>query len=149
MGTSRSRRARKTRFIFILIFNLYWIKKFICIAVTTSKWDFFDEYHSDKNSNDDSIDGKELQEIEDNKNSNIEKNNEISQQQQPESLSTETLLTELNEEKRQILREIVVQAVKYQDDLESGRIERNSNMTVHQQIENHRNYLLKKVKFYF
>ena len=53
---------------------------------------------------------------------------------------------QLSEDKRQILREIEVQAVKYQDDIETGRVERNPATNVQQQVEDYRNFLLKKVR---
>ena len=37
---------------------------------------------------------------------------------------------ELSEDKRQMLREIESQAIKYMDDLESGRVQRNQNQTI-------------------
>jgi hypothetical protein len=52
---------------------------------------------------------------------------------------------ELNEEKRQMLRDIEVKAVKYMDDLESGRIEPKKNMSIQQQVDIFRHNLFRDV----
>ena len=119
-------------------------------AVTTSKWDFFDDYQSDNNS-------KENNDVDENNGEEKEIQEEIKEIEK-EQLSSYTNTLEsslyqqyndqkeqLSEDKRQILREIEVQAVKYQDDIEAGRVERNSSVNVQQQVEDYRNYMLKKV----
>lgn len=55
---------------------------------------------------------------------------------------------QLSEEKRQILREIEVQAVKYQDELESGRAERNNSISIQQQVDSYRHHLFRKVSLF-
>ncbi|OUC39512.1 hypothetical protein D917_05242 [Trichinella nativa] len=51
---------------------------------------------------------------------------------------------ELSEYERQQLRELEVKVVTYQDALESGSIALQEGMTIAEQVNNYRNYLLKK-----
>ncbi|KRZ69208.1 U2 snRNP-associated SURP motif-containing protein [Trichinella papuae] len=52
---------------------------------------------------------------------------------------------ELSEHERQQLRELEVKVVTYQDALESGNIALQEGMTIAEQVNNYRDYLLKKV----
>jgi U2-associated protein SR140 len=103
-------------------------------AVTTSKWDFFDEY----NSNDSEPKTKEQEE---------------SKKQQHQDFINETkqLFNQLQEEKeqlscekRQFLRDIEIKAVEYQDELETGKAERNKDISIKEQVESYRHYLFRK-----
>lgn len=112
-------------------------------AITTSKWDFFDESQTDaksqaltglkeygsgeeegKNSDDEDIDGKPMDEEE-----------EI----------VEYKLDSLDEEKRKKLREIELEVLKYIDDLESGKIAKDPHQSIQAQAESYRSKLIKLV----
>ncbi|XP_030636945.1 U2 snRNP-associated SURP motif-containing protein [Chanos chanos] len=51
---------------------------------------------------------------------------------------------ELSESKRTRLRELEVKVMKFQDELESGKRQRRSSMTLQQQVQHYRNKLLQK-----
>lgn len=112
-------------------------------AITTSKWDFFDESQTDtkaqpisslnvygsadeqnNSSNDEDIDGKPMDE-----------DDEI----------IENKIDILDEEKRKKLREIELKVLKYIDDVESGKIDKEPNQTIQTQAENFRVKLIKEV----
>ncbi|VDO97149.1 unnamed protein product [Soboliphyme baturini] len=52
---------------------------------------------------------------------------------------------EISERRRQQLREIEVKVVRFQDDLESGAIKRNKNLTLSDEVQRYREKLLQKV----
>uniref|UniRef100_A0A8C4CS87 U2 snRNP-associated SURP motif-containing protein n=1 Tax=Denticeps clupeoides TaxID=299321 RepID=A0A8C4CS87_9TELE len=56
---------------------------------------------------------------------------------------------ELSESKRSQLRELEVKVMKFQDELESGKRARKSEMTVQQQVQHYRNKLLQKVRTHY
>uniref|UniRef100_A0A3Q3A9A9 Zgc:163098 n=1 Tax=Kryptolebias marmoratus TaxID=37003 RepID=A0A3Q3A9A9_KRYMA len=51
---------------------------------------------------------------------------------------------QMSEGKRKRLRELEVKVMKYQDELESGKRQRKSGMSIQQQVEHYRNKLLQK-----
>uniref|UniRef100_A0A3P8RP72 Zgc:163098 n=1 Tax=Amphiprion percula TaxID=161767 RepID=A0A3P8RP72_AMPPE len=51
---------------------------------------------------------------------------------------------QMSESKRKRLRELEVKVMKIQDELESGKRQRKSGMSIHQQVEHYRNKLLQK-----
>uniref|UniRef100_A0A672ZA69 Zgc:163098 n=1 Tax=Sphaeramia orbicularis TaxID=375764 RepID=A0A672ZA69_9TELE len=52
---------------------------------------------------------------------------------------------QMSESKRKRLRELEVKVMKVQDELESGKRQRKSGMSIHQQVEHYRNKLLQRV----
>lgn len=113
-------------------------------AITTSKWDFFDENQTDvkaqvisglsvygsgdeqnNSSYDEDIDGKPMDE---------------------EDEIIDTKIDSLDEEKRKKLREIELKVLKYIDDVESGKIDKEPNQSIQTQAENYRVKLIKEVK---
>ena len=54
-----------------------------------------------------------------------------------------------NEDRRGKLRDIELKVVRYQDDLEAGYQSRVSGMTVSEQVQQYREHLLRKVRFFF
>jgi hypothetical protein len=89
-------------------------------------------------------------------NENCSNDNSYNQNEQQSYMDTVALYQqyteqkkELSEEKRQMLRDIEVKAVKYMDDLESGRVESKSNLTIQQQVDKYRHKLFRDVNCFF
>ena len=128
-------------------------------AITTSKWDYFEDYQSDKSENDNSQDSiPNQQQSKDNSNSKSSSNENMPNDQQDQQNYQESAALykqyndqkkELNEEKRQMLRDIEVKAVKFMDDLESGRVESKQNMSIQQQVDIYRHTLFRDVSKLF
>lgn len=134
-------------------------------AVTTSKWDFFDEtqnndestlnksgtltnltsYGIDEDDDEDSNNNKEdKSENEDDFDDDID-GKPMDDEEEFLSTPVNNNSNTLDEEKRKILREIEVKTVKYIDDLENGKIQLEPNKTIQQQAESYRDDLLKMV----
>ena len=109
---------------------------------TASKWEQFDKSAAIFVDDDDDIDGKPMDEpdyfesLADTRKESKPVENALSTQQQKQILS------------REVLREIELKVVKYQDDLEvnvrSGRLKINPTETIAQMVEKYRKELLKK-----
>lgn len=102
-------------------------------AVTTSKWELFDEEEGGKGEEgelDEDVDGVPMEE-------DFARN-----------ILSNSRGNEVSEEKRQRLREIEVKVMKYADELESGRRPTKSGMSVHDQVEQYRQKLLDKERKY-
>ncbi|KAJ0022874.1 hypothetical protein NQD34_015008 [Periophthalmus magnuspinnatus] len=90
-------------------------------AVTTSKWEIFEQPEGMKKNGDDSED--------------------------PQSYSNPTrddMDYKMNEEKRSKLREIEVKVMKFQDELESGKRPKKAGQSIQEQVEHYRDKLLQK-----
>uniref|UniRef100_A0A4W6D303 U2 snRNP-associated SURP motif-containing protein n=1 Tax=Lates calcarifer TaxID=8187 RepID=A0A4W6D303_LATCA len=104
-------------------------------AVTTSKWEIFEQPEETKKDEDDSDDDDRSPRSEDNQNySNpIRDDSDI-----------KAKMSEMNEEKRTKLREIEVKVMKFQDELESGKRPKKPGQSIQEQVEHYRDKLLQK-----
>uniref|UniRef100_A0A4W6D3G7 U2 snRNP-associated SURP motif-containing protein n=1 Tax=Lates calcarifer TaxID=8187 RepID=A0A4W6D3G7_LATCA len=95
-------------------------------AVTTSKWEIFEQPEETKKDEDDSDDDDRSPRSEDNQNySNpIRDDSDI-----------KAKMSEMNEEKRTKLREIEVKVMKFQDELESGKRPKKPGQSIQEQVE--------------
>lgn len=104
-------------------------------AVTTSKWEIFEQPDDMKKNEDDS-----------------DANEKSPRTEDPQSFSNPTRddpdvkvkMSEMNEEKRTKLREIEVKVMKFQDELESGKRPKKSGQSIQEQVEHYRDKLLQK-----
>ncbi|XP_029553637.1 U2 snRNP-associated SURP motif-containing protein isoform X3 [Salmo trutta] len=105
-------------------------------AVTTSKWEIFEQPEEKKDEDDSDDDTKS------------------SRSEEPPSypnpirddLDSKTKHSEMNEDRRTKLREIEVKVMKFQDELESGKRPKKSGQSLQEQVENYREKLLQKEK---
>ncbi|XP_071184110.1 U2 snRNP-associated SURP motif-containing protein-like isoform X2 [Salvelinus alpinus] len=107
-------------------------------AVTTSKWEIFEQPEEEKKGEDDSDD-------EDTKSSRSEEPPSYSNPIR-DDLDTKTKHSEMNEDRRTKLREIEVKVMKFQDELESGKRPKKSGQSLQEQVEHYRDKLLHKEK---
>ncbi|XP_029955964.1 U2 snRNP-associated SURP motif-containing protein isoform X2 [Salarias fasciatus] len=105
-------------------------------AVTTSKWEIFEQPEETKKDDDDSDDDNRSPRSDDQSYSNPMRDDS--------DMKTKT--SELNEEKRTKLREIEVKVMKFQDELESGKRPKKSGQSIQEQVEHYRDKLLQKEK---
>ncbi|KAM4718662.1 U2 snRNP-associated SURP motif-containing protein isoform 3-T3 [Anableps anableps] len=106
-------------------------------AVTTSKWEIFEQPEEAKKGEADSDDEDRSPRSEDNQSySNpIRDDSDI-----------KAKMSEMNEEKRTKLREIEVKVMKFQDELESGKRPKKPGQSIQEQVEHYRDKLLQKEK---
>uniref|UniRef100_A0A665X981 U2 snRNP-associated SURP motif-containing protein n=1 Tax=Echeneis naucrates TaxID=173247 RepID=A0A665X981_ECHNA len=97
-------------------------------AVTTSKWEIFEQPEETKNPRSDD---------------NQSYSNPIR-----DDSDVKTKMSEMNEEKRTKLREIEVKVMKFQDELESGKRPKKPGQSIQEQVEHYRDRLLQKVMNY-
>uniref|UniRef100_A0A667YXL5 U2 snRNP-associated SURP motif-containing protein n=1 Tax=Myripristis murdjan TaxID=586833 RepID=A0A667YXL5_9TELE len=105
-------------------------------AVTTSKWEIFEQPEETKKDEEESDDDDKSPRSED-----------------PQSYSNpirddtdvKAKISEMNEEKRTKLREIEVKVMKFQDELESGKRPKKPGQSIQEQVEHYRDKLLQKV----
>ncbi|KAM9332471.1 U2 snRNP-associated SURP motif-containing protein isoform 3-T3 [Pholidichthys leucotaenia] len=106
-------------------------------AVTTSKWEIFEQPEESKKKEDDSEDEDRSPHSEDNQSySNPIKDDS----------DFKSKMSEMNEEKRTKLREIEVKVMKFQDELESGKRPKKPGQSIQEQVEHYRDKLLQKEK---
>ncbi|XP_029934591.1 U2 snRNP-associated SURP motif-containing protein isoform X3 [Myripristis murdjan] len=106
-------------------------------AVTTSKWEIFEQPEETKKDEEESDDDDKSPRSED-----------------PQSYSNpirddtdvKAKISEMNEEKRTKLREIEVKVMKFQDELESGKRPKKPGQSIQEQVEHYRDKLLQKEK---
>ncbi|CAF0807648.1 unnamed protein product [Rotaria sordida] len=121
------------------------------IAVTVSKWDFDQEStikgneslyedlaETSRTSSDNNNNTNNDEYI---RNSSSSSTHNVDNTIAPDSLST----SDTSEERRQKLRDIEIQVLKYTDELESGRLERAYGLSLAEEIEIYRQNLLKKL----
>uniref|UniRef100_A0A673ZN07 U2 snRNP-associated SURP domain containing n=1 Tax=Salmo trutta TaxID=8032 RepID=A0A673ZN07_SALTR len=106
-------------------------------AVTTSKWEIFEQPEEEKKDEDNSDD-------EDTKSSRSEEPPSYSNPIR-DDLDSKTKHSEMNEDRRTKLREIEVKVMKFQDELESGKRPKKSGQSLQEQVEHYRDKLLHKV----
>uniref|UniRef100_A0A8K9Y7I0 U2 snRNP-associated SURP motif-containing protein n=1 Tax=Oncorhynchus mykiss TaxID=8022 RepID=A0A8K9Y7I0_ONCMY len=106
-------------------------------AVTTSKWEIFEQPEEENKDEDDSDD-------EDTKSSRSEEPPSYSNPIR-DDLDSKTKHSEMNEDRRTKLREIEVKVMKFQDELESGKRPKKSGQSLQEQVEHYRDKLLHKV----
>ncbi|XP_068160489.1 U2 snRNP-associated SURP motif-containing protein isoform X1 [Antennarius striatus] len=106
-------------------------------AVTTSKWEIFEQPEETKKNDEDSDDDDRSPRSEDNQSffNPIRDDSDI-----------KTKMSEMNEEKRSKLREIEVKVMKFQDELESGKRPKKHGQSIQEQVEHYRDKLLQKEK---
>uniref|UniRef100_A0A7N6AX51 U2 snRNP-associated SURP domain containing n=1 Tax=Anabas testudineus TaxID=64144 RepID=A0A7N6AX51_ANATE len=105
-------------------------------AVTTSKWEMFEQPEEPKKNEEDSDDDDRSPCSED-----------IQSYSNPirEDSDIKSKMSEMNEEKRSKLREIEVKVMKFQDELESGKRPKKPGQSIQEQVEHYRDKLLQKV----
>ncbi|XP_026147896.1 U2 snRNP-associated SURP motif-containing protein isoform X3 [Mastacembelus armatus] len=106
-------------------------------AVTTSKWEIFEQPEETKKNEGDSDD--------DDRSPSLEDNQSYSNPIRDES-DVKAKMSEMNEEKRTKLREIEVKVMKFQDELESGKRPKKLGQSIQEQVEHYRDKLLQKEK---
>ncbi|XP_026219583.1 U2 snRNP-associated SURP motif-containing protein isoform X2 [Anabas testudineus] len=106
-------------------------------AVTTSKWEMFEQPEEPKKNEEDSDDDDRSPCSED-----------IQSYSNPirEDSDIKSKMSEMNEEKRSKLREIEVKVMKFQDELESGKRPKKPGQSIQEQVEHYRDKLLQKEK---
>uniref|UniRef100_A0A3P9NW54 U2 snRNP-associated SURP motif-containing protein n=1 Tax=Poecilia reticulata TaxID=8081 RepID=A0A3P9NW54_POERE len=105
-------------------------------AVTTSKWEIFEQPEETKKGEADSDD--------DDRSPRSEDNQSYSNPIRDDS-DLKAKMSEMNEEKRTKLREIEVKVMKFQDELESGKRPKKPGQSIQEQVEHYRDKLLQKV----
>uniref|UniRef100_A0A3Q3J264 U2 snRNP-associated SURP motif-containing protein n=1 Tax=Monopterus albus TaxID=43700 RepID=A0A3Q3J264_MONAL len=105
-------------------------------AVTTSKWEIFEQPEETKKDEGDSDD--------DDRSPCSDDNQSYSNPIRDDS-DIKTKMSEMNEEKRTKLREIEVKVMKFQDELESGKRPKKPGQSIQEQVEHYRDKLLQKV----
>ncbi|KAM9839463.1 U2 snRNP-associated SURP motif-containing protein isoform 4-T4 [Aulostomus maculatus] len=106
-------------------------------AVTTSKWEIFEQPEETKKYEEDSDDDdKSPRSVDTPSYSNPIR----------DDTDMKTKLSEMNEEKRTKLREIEVKVMKFQDELESGKRPKKPGQSIQEQVEHYRDKLLQKEK---
>ncbi|CAF3517404.1 unnamed protein product [Rotaria sp. Silwood1] len=124
-------------------------------AVTISKWDFDQEStikgneslyedlaETSRTSSDNNNNNNNTNNDENIRNNSSASTHSIDNTVVPDSLST----SDTSEERRQKLRDIEIQVLKYTDELESGRLERAYGLSLAEEIEIYRQNLLKKIE---
>ncbi|PWA18181.1 hypothetical protein CCH79_00004130 [Gambusia affinis] len=106
-------------------------------AVTTSKWEIFEQPEESKKGEADSDD--------DDRSPRSEDNRSYSNPIRDDS-DMKAKMSEMNEEKRTKLREIEVKVMKFQDELESGKRPKKAGQSIQEQVEHYRDKLLQKEK---
>ncbi|XP_017157353.1 U2 snRNP-associated SURP motif-containing protein isoform X3 [Poecilia reticulata] len=106
-------------------------------AVTTSKWEIFEQPEETKKGEADSDD--------DDRSPRSEDNQSYSNPIRDDS-DLKAKMSEMNEEKRTKLREIEVKVMKFQDELESGKRPKKPGQSIQEQVEHYRDKLLQKEK---
>uniref|UniRef100_A0A3Q0SLA9 U2 snRNP-associated SURP motif-containing protein n=1 Tax=Amphilophus citrinellus TaxID=61819 RepID=A0A3Q0SLA9_AMPCI len=106
-------------------------------AVTTSKWEIFEQPEETKKDDVDSDD--------DDRSPRSEDNQSYSNPIRDDS-DFKSKMSEMNEEKRSKLREIEVKVMKFQDELESGKRPKKPGQSIQEQVEHYRDKLLQKEK---
>ncbi|XP_029313706.1 U2 snRNP-associated SURP motif-containing protein isoform X2 [Cottoperca gobio] len=105
-------------------------------AVTTSKWEVFEQPEETKKNDDSDYDDRSPR-SEDNPSyfNPIRDDSDV-----------KVKMSEMNEEKRTKLREIEVKVMKFQDELESGKRPKKTGQSILEQVEHYRDKLLQKEK---
>ncbi|XP_051267337.1 U2 snRNP-associated SURP motif-containing protein isoform X4 [Dicentrarchus labrax] len=106
-------------------------------AVTTSKWEMFEQPEETKKDDEDSD--------YDDRSPRSEDNQSYSNPIRDDS-DIKAKMSEMNEEKRTKLREIEVKVMKFQDELESGKRPKKPGQSFQEQVEHYRDKLLQKEK---
>ncbi|XP_015245781.1 PREDICTED: U2 snRNP-associated SURP motif-containing protein [Cyprinodon variegatus] len=104
-------------------------------AVTTSKWEIFEQPEEAKRGEANSDDEER----------SSEENQSYSNPFRDDS-ENKAKMSEMNEEKRTKLREIEVKVMKFQDELESGKRPKKPGQSIQEQVEHYRDKLLQKEK---
>ncbi|XP_034562003.1 U2 snRNP-associated SURP motif-containing protein isoform X4 [Notolabrus celidotus] len=106
-------------------------------AVTTSKWEMFEQPEEAKKDDEDSD--------YDDRSPRSDENQSYSNPVRDDP-DFKAKLSEMNEEKRTKLREIEVKVMKFQDELESGKRPKKPGQSFQEQVEHYRDKLLQKEK---
>lgn len=101
--------------------------------MTTSKWDQLEAQQGDE----DDLDGKPFS-------PDGSQNTQSGDSSGQAMAFLDQLKTELNEDRRAILREIEVKVLRFQDELESGKRSKRHGTTVLEQVEEYRKRLIKR-----
>lgn len=105
-------------------------------AVTTSKWEIFEQPEESTKDDDHSDDDRSPRSDDNQSYFNLMRDDS----------DVKTKMSEMNEEKRTKLREIEVKVMKFQDELESGKRPKKHGQSIQEQVEHYRDKLLQKEK---
>ncbi|XP_043926943.1 U2 snRNP-associated SURP motif-containing protein isoform X2 [Protopterus annectens] len=121
-------------------------------AVTTSKWEMFDQQEHSEEEEETQQNSQEKEESEDDEDDSQSSESEEThtyynpvKEEIPESKSS-TKYSEISEEKRAKLREIELKVMKFQDELESGKKAKKPEQSIQEQVEHYREKLLLREK---
>ncbi|XP_071838285.1 U2 snRNP-associated SURP motif-containing protein-like [Apostichopus japonicus] len=109
-------------------------------AMTSSKWEMLEKDEEPEEEE------PEEEENEEEEGGGDDDDDESSQDEAAHSKESTPKPVEMTEEKRARLREIEVKVMKFQDDIEAGRRNRKSGISLHEQIQKYREKLLQKEK---
>ncbi|XP_060743646.1 U2 snRNP-associated SURP motif-containing protein [Tachysurus vachellii] len=110
-------------------------------AVTTSKWEVFEEAEK---SGDRKTHETDLKDTVKSSSSEPQFHTQPAREEHQDSKSAK--LSEMSEEKRAKLREIELKVMKFQDELESGKRSKKSGQSIQEQVELYRDKLLQREK---
>ncbi|XP_039616431.1 U2 snRNP-associated SURP motif-containing protein isoform X3 [Polypterus senegalus] len=114
-------------------------------AVTTSKWEVFDQ--PEESEEEQKKEEEESEDEEDTRSSHSEEQQLYSNPIKDDlSESKSVKYSEMSEEKRAKLREIELKVMKFQDELESGKRPKKPGQSIQEQIEHYRDKLLQREK---
>ncbi|XP_053341109.1 U2 snRNP-associated SURP motif-containing protein isoform X1 [Clarias gariepinus] len=117
-------------------------------SIALSKWERVDDVeHSAKSNSEDEISMSGVKENEaDSEDDSSSDDDEAASPSRFEGAEFKSSLRnfEMSESKRTRLRELEVKVMKFQDELESGKRPKKSNMSLQQQVQHYRNKLLQK-----
>ncbi|XP_023680212.1 U2 snRNP-associated SURP motif-containing protein isoform X1 [Paramormyrops kingsleyae] len=114
-------------------------------AVTTSKWEIFEQPEEAKKSH--KVEAQESEDEDDTRSSHSAEQRPFSNPVKDDSSDPKSAkLSEMSEERRAKLREIELKVMKFQDELESGKRPKKSGQSIQEQVEHYRDKLLQKEK---
>ncbi|KPP71068.1 U2 snRNP-associated SURP motif-containing protein-like [Scleropages formosus] len=114
-------------------------------AVTTSKWEIFDQ--PEEASQGQQVETEQNEDDEDSRSSHSAEQRSYSNPvRDDDSDPRSAKYSEMSEEKRAKLREIELKVMKFQDELESGKRPKKSGQSIQEQVEHYRDKLLQREK---
>uniref|UniRef100_A0A6I8RL20 U2 snRNP associated SURP domain containing n=1 Tax=Xenopus tropicalis TaxID=8364 RepID=A0A6I8RL20_XENTR len=113
-------------------------------AVTTSKWELFDQ-HEESEEEENLNQDEESEDEEDTQSSKSEDQHYYSNPIRDEMSDSKSMkYSEMSEEKRAKLREIELKVMKFQDEIESGKRPKKPGQSIQEQVEHYRDKLLQR-----
>ncbi|KAM4772303.1 U2 snRNP-associated SURP motif-containing protein isoform 2-T2 [Rhinophrynus dorsalis] len=112
-------------------------------AVTTSKWELFDQPEESEEENPNQE--EESEDEDDTQSSKSEDHHYYSNPVRDDSSDSKSMkYSEMSEEKRAKLREIELKVMKFQDEIESGKRPKKTGQSIQEQVEHYRDKLLQR-----